>query len=51
MIVLDRAGRVLSASRSAQALFGYEAAELAELDFGDLFAPESHARCSIISTV
>jgi PAS domain S-box-containing protein len=41
VIVLDRAGRVLSASRSAQALFGYEAAELAELDFGDLFAPES----------
>jgi PAS domain S-box-containing protein len=41
VLVLDRAGRVLSANRSAEALFGYEAAELAELSFGDLFAPES----------
>ena len=41
MLVLDRAGRVLSANRSAEALFGYEAAEIAELSFGDLFAPES----------
>jgi PAS domain S-box-containing protein len=41
MLVLDRAGRILSASRSAEALFGYEAAEIGELSFGDLFAPES----------
>ena len=41
VLVLDRAGRILSASRSAEALFGYEAAEIAELSFGDLFAPES----------
>ena len=41
VLVLDRAGRVLSANRSAEALFGYEASELAELSFGDLFAPES----------
>ncbi len=41
VLVLDRAGRVLSANRSAEALFGYEAAEIAELSFGDLFAPES----------
>lgn len=41
VLVLDRAGRVLSANRSAQALFGYEAAQFAELSFGDLFAPES----------
>jgi PAS domain S-box-containing protein len=41
VLVLDRAGRVLSANRSAEALFGYEAAEIAELNFGDLFAPES----------
>ena len=41
MLVLDRAGRVLSANRSAQALFGYEAAELSELSLGDLLAPES----------
>jgi len=41
VVVLDRAGRVLSANRSAQALFGYDAGEFAELSFGDLFAPES----------
>jgi len=41
VVVLDRAGRVLSANRSAQALFGYEAADIAALSFGDLFAPES----------
>ena len=41
VLVLDRAGRVLSANRSAQALFGYEAADLTELSLGDLFAAES----------
>jgi PAS domain S-box-containing protein len=41
VLVLDRAGRILSANRSAEALFGYEAAEIGELSFGDLFAPES----------
>ena len=41
VLVLDRAGRVLSANRSAEALFGYEAADFADLTFGDLFAPES----------
>src|SRR5450631_2674962 len=41
VLVLDRAGRVLSANRSAEALFGYETNEIAELSFGDLFAPES----------
>jgi PAS domain S-box-containing protein len=41
VLVLDRAGRVLSANRSAEALFGYDAAQFAELSFGDLFAPES----------
>jgi PAS domain S-box-containing protein len=41
VLVLDRAGRILSASRSAEALFGYEAADFAALSFGDLFAPES----------
>jgi PAS domain S-box-containing protein len=41
VLVLDRAGRILSANRSAEALFGYEASDLAELSFGDLFAPES----------
>jgi PAS domain S-box-containing protein len=41
VLVLDRQGRVLSANRSAEALFGYESADIAELSFGDLFAPES----------
>ncbi len=41
VLVLDRAGRVLSGNRSAQALFGYEGADLAELSLGDLFAAES----------
>ena len=41
VVVLDRAGRVLSANRSAAALFGYEAGELAELSLDDLFVPES----------
>ena len=41
VLVLDRSGRVLSANRSAEALFGYEAADFAGLTFGDLFAPES----------
>jgi len=41
VLVLDRAGRVLSANASAQALFGYDGADFTELTFGDLFAPES----------
>ncbi|HEU5019952.1 MAG TPA: histidine kinase dimerization/phospho-acceptor domain-containing protein [Pseudolabrys sp.] len=41
VIVLDRAGRILSANRSAEALFGYGAAALTELSLGDLLAPES----------
>jgi len=41
VLMLDRAGRVLSASRSAEALFGYDASEIVELSFGDLLAPES----------
>ncbi len=41
VLVLDRAGRVLSVNSSAEALFGYDASQFAELSFGDLFAPES----------
>ena len=41
VVILDRAGRVLSANRSAQALFGYDKADIAEFSLGDLFAPES----------
>ena len=41
MIVLDRAACIVSGNRSAQALFGYDAAELEGRSFADLFAPES----------
>jgi len=41
VLVLDRAGRILSANRSAEALFGYTAKDFAMLTFGELFAPES----------
>ena len=41
VLVVDRAGRLLSANRSAEALFGYTARDVALLTFGDLFAPES----------
>ena len=41
VIVIDRDGRVLSANKSAEALFGYEAADFKAFIFGDLFAPES----------
>ena len=41
VLVLDRTGHVISANRSAQALFGYDAADFAELSLGALFVPES----------
>jgi PAS domain S-box-containing protein len=41
VIVLDRAARIVSGNRSAQALFGYDAAEFEGKSFADLFAPES----------
>jgi PAS domain S-box-containing protein len=42
VVMLDRAGTILSASRSAEALFGYEAGEFAGKSLFDLLAPESH---------
>jgi PAS domain S-box-containing protein len=41
VLVLDRSGRVLSANRSAEALFGYAAKQFAELSVGELLVPES----------
>ena len=41
VLVLDRTGRVLSANRSAEALFGYEAKQFSELSVGELLVPES----------
>ena len=41
VVLLDRQGLIVSANRSAQALFGYESHELAGRAFTDLFAPES----------
>jgi PAS domain S-box-containing protein len=41
VVLFDRAGRVLTANRSAEALFGYEHTDFANLSLGDLLAPES----------
>jgi PAS domain S-box-containing protein len=41
VLVLDRGGRIVSANRSAEALFGYDHAELVTLPFAELFAPQS----------
>ena len=40
-VVLDAHGLIVSANRSAEALFGYEPRELAGRAFSELFAPES----------
>jgi PAS domain S-box-containing protein len=41
VLVLDASGGILSANRSAQALFGYDAADFASHTLDDLLAPES----------
>jgi PAS domain S-box-containing protein len=43
VLVLDRGGRILSANQSAEALFGYEPAALAERSLSDLLAPKSRS--------
>lgn len=42
IVVMNESGRLLSGNRSAQVLFGYDAADLVGRSFLDLFAPESH---------
>lgn len=51
VLVLDRAGRVLSANRSAQALFGYDSGEFSEMSIGELFAPESRRAVQDLSLI
>jgi len=41
IIVVDRDGLILTFNRSAEALFGYDYAEIARRPFTELFAPES----------
>jgi PAS domain S-box-containing protein len=41
IVVVDRAGLILSLNRPAEALFGYEYHEIARRPFTELFAPES----------
>ena len=41
VVLIDRAGVILSSNRSAEALFGYESRELVGRSLFDLFAPES----------
>jgi PAS domain S-box-containing protein len=43
VVVLEADGRIVSANRGAEALFGYEAAELTARSFADLFVSESRA--------
>jgi len=43
VVVIGPDGRILSGNRSAEALFGYDTAELAAQNFADLFAPASRA--------
>jgi PAS domain S-box-containing protein len=46
VIALDAAGRIVSMSRAAEALFGYEQKETAGQSFLMLFAPQSHSEAA-----
>jgi PAS domain S-box-containing protein len=43
VVVIEPDGRIVSANRSAEALFGYDATELTARSFADLFVPDSRA--------
>lgn len=42
ILLIDRDGRILNLNRSAEALFGYDSADIEGQSFTRLFAPESH---------
>ena len=46
VVTLDEAGRVLAVSRGAEALFGYDAKEVAGESFLTLFAPQSQSEAA-----
>jgi PAS domain S-box-containing protein len=41
VVLIDREGRIISANKSAEALFGYQSRELSGLPFAGLLAPQS----------
>ena len=41
VLLIDRGAHILAANRSAEALFGLDAADFERVSFGELFAPES----------
>ena len=52
IVMFDAEGNVNSANRSAEALFGYDGAELVQRNLADLFAPESqHAVFDYLASI
>src|SRR2546430_10238485 len=52
IVMFDAAGNIHSANRSAEALFGYDGAEIVRRNLADLFAPESrHAVFDYLASV
>jgi PAS domain S-box-containing protein len=52
IVMFDAEGNINSANRSAEALFGYDGAELAGRNLADLFAPESqHAVFDYLASI
>lgn len=52
IVMFDAEGNINSANRSAEALFGYDGAELAKRNLADLFAPESqHAVFDYLASI
>jgi len=52
IVMFDAEGNINSANRSAEALFGYDGAELVQRNLADLFAPESqHAVFDYLASI